>query len=216
VVFVTGSTLNSTLILMNSTSACHPNGLGNNSGELGHNLMDHNYNASVEGEYEGFQDKYYEGKRPTSTYMPRFRNFGNDTQERFKRGYAYSCSGHRPPMSQLHKTVLGKALKEDLTSLGPWKFSMRGMGECLPYHENKIALSTDKVDQWGIPLLKIDAEYKDNENEMQKDMITTAMEMLEAANFKNITDLKDVRNFGLNIHEMGTARMGRDPRTSVL
>lgn len=216
VVFVNGSTLNSTLILMNSTSDRHPNGLGNDSGELGHNLMDHNYNASVEGEYEGFQDKYYEGKRPTSTYLPRFRNFGNDIQDRFKRGYAYSCSGYRPSRTELHKTVVGKALKDDLTSIGPWKFSMRGMGECLPYHENKITLSTDKVDQWGIPLLKIDAEYKDNENEMQKDMISTAMEMLEAANFKNITDLKDVRNFGLNIHEMGTARMGRDPRTSVL
>ena len=216
IVFVNGSTLNSTLLLMNSKSNRFPDGMGNDSGELGHNLMDHNYNCKVEGEYEGMKDKYYSGRRPTGTYLARFRNFGNDKQTNFKRGYSYAGGGSREPFSEVSETVLGKALKEDMTQLGPWKFGFSGMGECLPYHENQIALSTDKKDDWGIPLLEIDAEYKENENAMTKDMITTAMEMLDTMNFRNITDKKEFRNIGLNIHEMGTARMGRDPKTSVL
>jgi choline dehydrogenase-like flavoprotein len=215
IIFVNGSTLNSTLLLMNSKSSRFPNGLGNDSGELGHNLMDHNYNCRVEGEYEGFEDKYYSGRRPTGTYLARFRNVGNDKQN-FTRGYAYASGGSRAPMSELSKSVIGPALKTDLTQLGPWKFGLTGMGECLPYHENKITLSKDKVDDWGVPLLQIDAEYKENEAAMTTDMIVTAMEMLDKLNFKNIEDKKEVRNIGLNIHEMGTARMGRNPKTSVL
>ncbi|HMB61496.1 MAG TPA: GMC family oxidoreductase [Eudoraea sp.] len=216
VIFVNGSTLNSTLIMMNSTSSRFPNGLGNDSGELGHNLMDHNYNAKITGEYEGFEDKYYSGRRPTGTYLPRFRNFGSDKQAGFKRGYAYACGAFREPMSDLSKTVVGEDLKADLTRLGPWKFSLRGMGECLPYHENRVTLVTGKTDDWGIPLLNIDAEYKVNETNMVKDMIGAGVEMLERMHFKNIEGVEEVRNIGLNIHEMGTARMGRDPKTSVL
>ncbi|WP_425236417.1 GMC oxidoreductase [Ulvibacterium sp.] len=216
IIFVNGSTLNSTLLLMNSTSSRFPNGMGNDCGELGHNLMDHNYNCKVQGEYDGFKDKYYSGRRPTGTYLARFRNFGKDKQKNFKRGYAYAAGGSRAAQSELSKTAVGETLKTDLTRLGPWKFGFSGMGECLPYHENKITLSKDKTDEWGMPLLNIDAEYKENEAAMTKDMVTTAMEMLDALNFKNIEDKKQVRNIGLNIHEMGTARMGRDPKTSVL
>jgi choline dehydrogenase-like flavoprotein len=216
IVFVNASTLNSTLLLMNSKSERFPNGMGNDSGELGHNLMDHNYNCKVEGEYDGFKDKYYSGRRPTGTYLARFRNFGTDQQTDYKRGYAYAGGAFRAPFSELSETVVGEKLKIDLTQLGPWKFGLSGMGECLPYHDNQITLSTDKTDEWGIPLLEIDAEYKENETAMTKDMITTAMEMLDTMNFKNITDKKEFRNIGLNIHEMGTARMGRDPKTSVL
>ena len=216
IVFVNGSTLNSTLLLMNSKSDRFPNGMGNDSGELGHNLMDHNYNCKVEGEYEGFADKYYSGRRPTGTYLARFRNFGNDKQINFKRGYAYAAGGSRAPFSEEGETAVGEALKTDLTQLGPWKFGFSGMGECLPYHENQITLSKDKTDEWGMPILEIDAEYKENETVMTKDMINTAMEMLDRMKFKNITDKKEFRNIGLNIHEMGTARMGRDPKTSVL
>lgn len=216
IVFVNAATLNSTLLLMNSKSSRFPEGLGNDSGELGHNLMDHNYNCKVEGEYEGFEDKYYFGRRPTGTYLARFRNFGNDRQKDFKRGYAYACGGSRAPYSDVSETAIGESLKTDLTQLGPWKFGLTGMGECLPYHENKISLSTTKTDEWGIPLLEIDAEYKENETLMTKDMISTAIDMLDKMNFKNIKDKKEVRNIGLNIHEMGTARMGRDPKTSVL
>lgn len=216
IIFVNAATLNSTLLLLNSKSGRFPNGLGNDSGELGHNLMDHNYNCKVEGEYEGFEDQYYSGRRPTGTYLARFRNFGKDQQKDFKRGYAYACGGSRVPFSEVSETAVGIALKEDLTRLGPWKFGFSGMGECLPYHENHVRLSKDKVDEWGMPLLEIDAAYKENETAMTKDMIYTAMEMLDAMKFKNIKDKKEMRNIGLNIHEMGTARMGRDPKTSVL
>ncbi len=216
IIFVNASTLNSTLLLLNSKSNRFPNGMGNDSGELGHNLMDHNYNCKVEGEFEGFEDKYYSGRRPTGTYLARFRNFDQDQQTDFKRGYAYACGGSREPFSETSETAIGLELKKDQTQPGPWKFGFSGMGECLPYHENKLSLSQDKTDEWGIPLLEIDAEYKENERVMTKDMVQTAMEMLDRMNFKNITDKKEFRNIGLNIHEMGTARMGRDPKTSVL
>lgn len=216
VIFVNASTLNSTLILMNSKSDRFPDGMGNESGELGHNLMDHNYNARVVGEFDGLKDKYYAGRRPTSTYMPRFRNFNEDKQAGFKRGYAYSCGGFRPSAGGGQESLIGIELKKDMTTVGPWMFSLLGMGECLPYHENHVTLHPDKKDAWGIPQLVVDAEYKENEKAMEKDMVRTAMEMLEKANFKNIRDLKEKRNFGLNIHEMGTARMGRDSKTSVL
>ncbi|MBC9796479.1 GMC oxidoreductase [Sinomicrobium weinanense] len=216
IIFVNASTLNSTLILMNSRSDRFPDGMGNESGSLGHNLMDHNYNARVVGEFEGLKDSYYAGRRPAGIYMPRFRNFKEDKQPDFVRGYAYSGGGFRPSSTGNEQAVIGKALKKEMTGIGPWTFSMHGMGECLPYHENRISLHPEKTDSWGIPLLVVDAEYKKNERAMEKDMVQTAMEMLDKANFKNIRDLKEKRNFGLNIHEMGTARMGRDRKTSVL
>ncbi|MEM8927470.1 MAG: GMC family oxidoreductase [Bacteroidota bacterium] len=217
IIFVNAATLNSTLLLLNSTSNRFPNGLGNDSGELGHNLMDHNYNCKVEGEFEGLEDQYYSGRRPTGTYLPRFRNFGKDKQPHFKRGYAYGCGGFRlAGIKEITEKSIGLDLKKDQTQLGPWTFGLSGMGECLPYHDNKVTLSKDKTDEWGMPLLEIDAEYKENEKVMTQDMIDTAMEMLDRMKFKNIEDKKEVRNIGLNIHEMGTARMGHDPKTSVL
>ncbi|MGB5357524.1 MAG: GMC family oxidoreductase, partial [Eudoraea sp.] len=216
IIFVNGSTINTSLLLMNSVSSRFPNGLGNDSGELGHNLMDHNYNATISGEFDGFEDKYYSGRRPTGTYLPRFRNFGDDKQKDFIRGYAYAGGASRAAMSEVSETAIGDLLKKDMTQLGPWKFSLRGMGECLPYHENKISLSKTDTDEWGMPLLVIDAEYKQNEKTMVQDMINSGVEMLEKLDFKNIEGIEDTRNIGLNIHEMGTARMGRDPKTSVL
>lgn len=216
IVFVNASTLNSSLILLNSTSSRFPNGMGNDSGELGHNLMDHNYDAFISGEHEGFKDKYYLGRRPTGVYIPRFRNYGADKQSDFVRGYAYSGGGSRPAFSEQSEKVFGKSLKEDLTQLGPWRFGMNAMGECLPYHENKALLSKTETDPWGIPLLEIDAEFKENEKMMTKDMYKSGVEMMEKAGFKNIQASSMNRNLGGNIHEMGTARMGRDPKTSVL
>jgi choline dehydrogenase-like flavoprotein len=216
IIFVNGSTINTSLLLMNSVSSRFPNGLGNDSGELGHNLMDHNYNATISGEFDGFEDKYYSGRRPTGTYLPRFRNFGNDKQKDFIRGYAYAGGASRAAMSEVSETAIGDLLKKDMTQLGPWKFSLRGMGECLPYHENKISLSKTETDEWGMPLLVIDAEYKQNEKTMVQDMINSGVEMLEKLDFKNIEGIEDTRNIGLNIHEMGTARMGKNPKTSVL
>ncbi len=216
IIFVNASALNSTLLLMNSTSSRFPNGMGNDSGELGHNLMDHNYNARVSGEYDGFEDKYYSGRKPTATYLARFRNFGKDSQTDFKRGYSYVGWASRDIKHKLAETTVGKELKDNLTQLGNWEYTLLGMGECLPYHENKVSLSKDKVDEWGIPLLEIDAELKENENIMAQDMIESGIDMLEKAGFKNIKIIDDNRTMGLNIHEMGTARMGRDPKTSVL
>ncbi|CAN5340677.1 GMC family oxidoreductase [soil metagenome] len=215
VIFVNAGTINSTLILMNSTSSRFPNGLGNDSEALGHYLMDHNYRASLGGSYEGFQDKYYEGRRPAGVYLPRFRNVGNDRQKNFTRGYAFAAGATRgtgQPTSEL----FGAAYKEALTRPGDWHIWMTGMGECLPYYENKISLSADKKDEWGIPQLVIDCEYKDNELVMLEDILATGSEMLEKAGFKNIYAYDSNLAPGLGIHEMGTARMGRDPKNSVL
>lgn len=216
IIFLNAATLNSTLVLMNSTSARFPNGMGNDSGELGHNLMDHNYNARVKAKHDGFKDKYYHGRRPTGTYLARFRNFGDDKQTDFTRGYAYSVAASRPAGSEVSETSIGPSLLEDLTRLGPWEISMLGMGECLPYHENKVTLSKDQKDEWDMPLLEIDAEFKTNETNMAKDMVASGVEMLEKAKFYDIEVVPENRTMGLNIHEMGTARMGNSPKTSVL
>jgi len=215
IVFVNGSTLNSTLILLNSISSRFPNGMGNDSGELGHNLMDHNYNGRIMGEYKGFKDQYFYGRRPTGTYIPRFRNFGQDKQPDYIRGFAYACGGNR--LRNMADTVeIGEDLKSALTDFGPWTMNLTGMGECLPYHENKVTLSKDKKDAWGIPQLEIDAAFRENEQNMLRDILKSGEEMLDKAGFINIYT-KDTGNaIGLGIHEMGTARMGRDPKTSVL
>ena len=124
--------------------------------------------------------------------------------------------GSRNAGTEEAETLIGEELITNLTRLGPWKVQMTGMGECLPYHENKLGLSETEKDDWDMPLLKVDAEYKANELNMQKDMLDSAIEMMEKANFKNIEIVPMNRNFGLNIHEMGTARMGKSPKTSVL
>ncbi|MHA4845032.1 GMC oxidoreductase [Flavitalea antarctica] len=215
VIFVNASTLNSTLILLNSTSSRFPNGMGNDSGELGHNLMDHNYNGRISGEHPEFNDKYYYGRRPTGVYIPRFRNWGKDHQTAYKRGFAFAASSGRKKQNPQDASI-GIDLKELMTTPGSWQLSMVGMGECLPHHQNKVTLSKERVDDWGIPLLNIDAAFTENEHRMTKDIIATGAEMLETAGFVNI-QTKDSNNaMGLGIHEMGTARMGKDARTSVL
>lgn len=217
IIFVNAGTLNTTLILLNSTSNRFPNGLGNDSGVLGHYLMDHNYRGRVYGEHDGFQDKYYYGRKPGGWYLPRFRNFGNDTQKEFLRGYAFSGSASRSRGNvQPGDPAIGVELKEKLTEPGTWRMGVTGMGEHLPYFENHVRLSKDKKDAWGMPLLEIDCAYKDNEVAMLKDLLATGAEMLEKAGFKNIRPSDSEQAPGLGIHEMGTARMGKDPKTSVL
>jgi len=215
IIFVNASTLNTALILLNSKSKRFPNGLGNDSGELGHNLMDHNYDGRVTGIHEGFNDKYYNGRKPASGYLARFRNFGKDKQTKFIGGYSYMAGASRE-IKEVDDASIGVDLKENLTELGPWKFTLHAMGECLAYHKNKVTLSKDQVDEWGIPLLEIDAEYGENERNMTDDIVDCGVEMLEKAGFTDIKTFKENRNMGLNIHEMGTARMGRDSKTSVL
>jgi len=217
IIFVNAGTLNSTLLLMNSTSSRFPNGLGNDSGVLGHYLMDHNYRGRVSGEFEGFEDKYYYGRRPTGVYIPRFRNFRDDKQTEFLRGYAFACRGSREGWGRGNGEVtFGEELKNELTKPGPWRWGMTGMGECLPDYDNKVTLNKDQKDEWDMPLLQFDCEYKENEEKMLKDILATGAEMLETAGFKNIRTLDNQSVPGHGIHEMGTARMGRDPKTSIL
>jgi choline dehydrogenase-like flavoprotein len=214
IIFLNAGTLNTTLILLNSTSPSFPRGLGNPD-VLGHYLMDHNYRAHAGGTYEGFQDQYYYGRRPAGIYIPRFRNVGSDVQKNFLRGYAFAAGGSRSVGTEGTETI-GAAFKENMLQLGDWNMWMTGMGECLPDHKNKVSLSKDKKDEWGIPLLQIDCEFQSNEKAMVKDILVTAAEMLEGAGFKNVYAYDDNQAPGLGIHEMGTARMGRDPKTSVL
>lgn len=214
-VFVNAGTINSTMILLNSTSSRFPNGMGNDSGVLGHYLMDHNYRASLGGSHEGFKDKYYYGRRPAGVYLPRFRNFGFDRQEEYIRGFAFAAGGSRS-MGYVSDEPFGAGYKKALTEPGEWNLWMTGMGECLPYKENKVTLSDEKTDEWGIPQVEIDFEFKENELKMLSDILDSGQEMLETAGFKNIYAYDTNAPPGLGIHEMGTARMGRDPKTSVL
>lgn len=217
IIFLNASTLGSTFILMNSTSNRFPNGLGNGSGQLGHNLMDHHYKAGAECEVEGFDDRYYEGRRPNGLYIPRFRNIGNDKRTDYIRGFGYQGSAGREGWNRgVLEMSYGEELKNALTKPGTWTIGMTGFGECLPYYENHVSLNKDKKDSYGLPTLNIDAEWKENEKAMRKDMMDSAAEMFEAAGFKKIETFDRAAHIGLGIHEMGTACMGNDPKTSVL
>jgi choline dehydrogenase-like flavoprotein len=216
IIFLNAGTLNSTLILLNSTSSRFPDGMGNESGALGKYLMDHNYRGRVQGEYKGFEDQYYFGRRPTGVYIPRFRNLNNKKEKNFIRGYAYACGSSRERGYDEGGVNIGKDLKDQLSVAGNWYFYMTGMGECLPDIRNQVSLSKEQKDHWGMPLLEIDCSFRDNETEMLKDIIDSGSEMLDRAGFINIQQTDTLQAPGLGIHEMGTARMGRDSKTSVL
>ncbi len=215
VIFLNAGTINTTLLMLNSVSVRFPAGLGNTNGVLGRYLMDHNYRAQIGGRHDGFTDSYYFGRRPTGIYVPRFRNVNGDVQKDFIRGFAMAAGGSRST-GNVTDEAIGQAYKDQLSEPGPWTMWVVGMGECLPYAENKITLSADKKDAWDMPLVEISCEYKANELVMLKDILTTGPEMLERAGFKDIY-ANDVGSApGLGIHEMGTARMGKDPKTSIL
>lgn len=216
IIFLNAGTLNSTLILQNSTSHRFPKGMGNDSGVLGHYLMDHNYRGSVWGIHEGFKDQYYYGRRPTGVYLPRYRNVGADQQKDFVRGYAFAVFGSRGQGDIQGGDSIGAGFKDAMSEAGNWSVNMVGMGECLPSYENKVALSTLHQDEWGMPQLEIDCEYKANEEIMLKDILQSGMEMLDKAGFVRTGQRDTHQAPGLGIHEMGTARMSKDPRTSVL
>lgn len=218
VIFLCASAVASTSILMQSKSAYFPNGMGNTSGELGHNLMDHHFQVGATGEFDGFEDKYYTGRRPNGIYIPRFRNIGGDSQRKdYLRGYGYQGGGSREAWTDsIKEMAYGPEFKEALLTPGGWRMGLNGFGETLPYHENKMYLDYDRLDQWGLPTVTFDAEIKENELAMRKDMQNQAIEMLETAGFKNVQGYDNEYHLGLGIHEMGTARMGRDPKTSVL
>ncbi len=218
IIFMCASTFGSTQILLNSTSERFPEGMGNESGELGHNVMDHHFRLGASGKSDDFNDKYYKGRRPTGIYIPRFRNIDTASKmPNFIRGYGYQGGGSREGWGRyIAEAEYGKGLKDALSSNGDWSFGITAFGECLPYHENKITLNKDLKDVYGLPTLIMDAEWKTNELEMRKDMMSSAAEMLEAAGLKDVHTYDSGCNPGLGIHEMGTARMGVDPKTSVL
>lgn len=217
IIFLNASTLGSTFILLNSTSNRFSNGMGNGSDQLGRNLMDHQYRAGAEADVEGFEDKYYIGRRPNGIYIPRFRNVGNDKRTDYIRGFGYQGSAGRSNWARgVQEMSIGEDLKNELTAPGGWSIGITGFGECLPYSDNRVTLNPDSKDIFGLPTLRIDAEWKENEKVMREDMKVAAAEMLEASGFKNVKMYDNPNNMGLGIHEMGTARMGKDPKTSVL
>ncbi len=215
-VFLCASTLGTTQIMLNSKSAAFPTGMANSSGALGHYLMDHIYNASAHGQVDGFEDDYYKGNRPTGPIVPRYRNLKKQT-EKYLRGYFLRAGAMRLSVTHaLGSTDYGADLKQRLRKPGPWGFWWGGSGEMLPRYENKVTLHPEKTDKWGIPQLLIDCKWSDNDYAMMEAMADDCVEMLETIGAKNITRNITDAPPGLTIHEMGTARMGRDPKTSVL
>jgi len=218
IVFINASTIATAGILLNSTSHRFPNGLGNESEQIGHNLMDHHSSAGASGAYDGFSELYYKGRRPCGFLIPRFRNLSGSEKLGFSRGYNIQGHGEREEWGDksVHLTGFGKDFKAQLTTPGRWTVWMAGWGECLPYYENRVSLDKSVKDKWGQPIIKIDFSFKTNENEMMDDIKGTSIQMLENAGFNNVSGFNYNKPGGSTIHEMGTARMGRDPKTSVL
>lgn len=216
IIFVNASTLGTTFILLNSTSSRFPNGLGNDSDQVGRNLMDHHKGSGASAQIEGYEDKYYTGRRPNSLYIPRFQNI-TEKRTDFIRGYGLlGGAGRGGWSSSLFSPAIGEELKNSAQTPGPWGIQFGGYGECLPYEDNRVTLSKDKKDKWGRPALEFNCEFKENEKAMNKNMAESMAEMLDAVGYKNVKQHNDMSYPGNANHEMGTARMGRDPKTSVL
>jgi choline dehydrogenase-like flavoprotein len=216
VIFLNASALNSTWVLMNSATDVWDGGLGSSSGELGHNLMDHHFRLGASGRMEGFEDKYVFGRRPNGIYIPRFRNLGDEKRD-YIRGFGYQGGAGREGWGRnVAELSIGGDFKDALCEPGSWTMGITAFGETLPYHENKVTLDQNKKDKWGLNVLSIDAELKQNELNMRKDMMADGQEMLEKAGLKDVKTFDTGYTLGMGIHEMGTARMGHDPKTSVL
>ncbi|MBG8553973.1 GMC oxidoreductase [Hymenobacter guriensis] len=216
IVFLNASTLNSAWVLMNSATDVWPEGLGSSSGELGHNLMDHHFRTGAYGEMPGYEDKYVYGRRANGIYVPRFRNLFGDKRD-YIRGFGYQGGAGREGWSRdIAEMSIGGDFKDALSEPGQWTMGLGAFGETLPYHDNRAFLDKTKKDKWGLPVLAIDATIRENEQKMRIDMMQDGQEMLEKAGLKNVRTYNNGYNMGGGIHEMGTARMGRDPKTSVL
>ncbi len=216
IVFLCASALESARILLNSRNTRFPTGLGNSSGELGRNLMDHTMGAGARGTVQGFEDHDTFGRRPNGIYVPRFRNVKTEHPD-FLRGYGFQgASGRRGWSRGTSMPGFGADFKHSLRTPGPWRMTLGGFGECLPRSDNYVELDPTVKDKWGIPVLRIHCTWGDNERAMLKDMAATAAELLDAGGATDIESNVGNSPPGLTIHEMGTARMGRDPATSVL
>ena len=216
IVFLCASTLNSTWLLMRSATDVWPGGLGSSSGQLGHNLMDHHFRCGANGKIEGLDDKYFFGRRPTGFYIPRYRNIGSDKRE-YLRGFGYQGSASREDWSRaVAELGVGAAFKDEMAQPGHWTIGATAFGEMLPNYDNKVTLDSEKKDKWGLPVIKIDCATGENERLMRKDMIADMAESLTEAGVKDVSTYDGQYFPGMGIHEMGTARMGRDPKSSVL
>ena len=219
IIFLNASTVASAAILLQSKSRVFPQGLGNSSGQVGHNLMDHHFRIGAEGEYEGLANEYYTGRRPNGIYIPRFRNISPDTVRKdYIRGFGYQGIGYRRIWMDGGEQLpgFGVDFKDRLTRPGPWALWLSAWGETLPYYENRVELDEEKKDKWGLPQVRIHFGFGDNESAMRRDMQASAAEMLAAAGFTHIREFDYHSVGGDCVHEMGTARMGMDPRHSVL
>ncbi|PJJ79074.1 GMC oxidoreductase [Mucilaginibacter auburnensis] len=217
VIFLNASTIATAGILLNSKSKRFPKGMGNDSGELGHNLMDHHSSAGASGKHNDFKDKYYKGRRPCGFLIPRYRNLKGDEGLGYKRGFNIQGHGERSEWpDMMNFGSFGADFKKGLTTPGPWTVWMAGWGECLPYHDNQISLNSTQKDKWGLPLINVDFSFRENEEKMMDDIRNSCGEMLESAGFTDVNTFNYKKPGGSTVHEMGTARMGRDPKTSVL
>ena len=218
IIFCNASTVGSAAILLNSKSDRFPNGMGNDSGELGHNIMDHHYFAGASGTYTGLQDGYYQGRRPNGIYIPRYQNIDESSKtDAFLRGFGYQGGAQRESWGRgTAEKGFGAKFKDAMAKPGEWTMMINGFGECLPYHENRMYLHDTKKDQWELPIVVFDAEFKENELKMREQIKIDAAEMLEAGGLTKVETFDEIGGIGKGVHEMGTARMGRDPKTSVL
>lgn len=216
VIFVCASAMASTALLLNSVSGRFPTGLGNDSGQLGHNLMDHHFHIGAAGRWEGGEDRYYYGRRANGIYIPRYRNIGTDKRD-YLRGFGYQGGGSRQGWQRrVAELSFGASLKEELITPGQWDMGLVAFGEQLPNYKNRLYLDRSQPDKWGMPTVVFDAEFGENEKKMRVDMLNDAKEMLESAGLVGVHGYDNGAISGGAIHEMGTARMGRDPKTSVL
>ncbi|HTH57086.1 MAG TPA: GMC family oxidoreductase [Cyclobacteriaceae bacterium] len=212
-VFINAATVGTAAILLNSTSSRFPNGLGNDSDEVGRNLMDHHKGVSATASVEGYEESYYYGRRPTGIYIPRFRNL-NKKEAPFLRGYHFGGGAYRKKNNDSEE--IGDSLKRAMATPGAWQMGLYAFGECLPYADNRITLNHKKKDQWGRSTITVDCEFKENERTMNKDIANTTAEFLDAAGYMDVHVRNSISFPGNANHEMGIARMGKDPKTSVL
>lgn len=218
IIFLCASALNSTWLLMRSATDVWPDGLGSTSGVLGHNLMDHHFRAGASGTLDepGLDRQYYYGRRPTGFYVPRYRNLFGDKRH-YLRGFGYQGSASRQGWERAVRELgIGAKFKDEMSQPGEWQIGATAFGEMLPNRANRISLDETRTDRWGLPVLKIDCATGENERLMRVDMMNDMAETLEAAGVKNVRTFDHGYFPGAGIHEMGTARMGRDPESSVL
>ena len=217
IIFLCASAMASVGILLQSRSDRFPEGIGNNSDHLGRHIMDHHYKLGASAVVPGHLNTYYKGRRPNGFYIPRFVNLEGQPRREYLRGFGYQGGASRSDWSEaVAELGFGADLKAAILKPGQWRIGATGFGEMLPYHENRVRLSTTEKDSWGLPQLDFDVEFRENEYKMREDIVAQLKGMFEAAGFTDIQTFDEETGPGLGIHEMGGARMGRDPRTSVL